>query len=147
MNLHLEDVSRPNSVWMIHQHRWCESVCISESVSHWCCMCPKVWIGRSSSVLNLPSDIHWTLFSFRDFVSPVIRWESVCFRLEHSPLILRSDYCFLLSLPHLVSTLSLKSQYSLSPSFLKYDIPVRGLVFPTTVPCRLIVRFPPPWCH
>jgi hypothetical protein len=41
MNHHLEDVRRPNSVWMIHQHRWCSSVC-SESVSHWCCMCPKV---------------------------------------------------------------------------------------------------------
>ncbi len=31
---HLEDVRRPNSLWMIHQHRWCASVCISENVSH-----------------------------------------------------------------------------------------------------------------
>ncbi len=61
MNCHLEDVRRHNSAWMIHQHRWCVSVCASESVSHWCCMCPKVWVGSSSPVLNLPSAIHRAL--------------------------------------------------------------------------------------
>ncbi len=61
MNHHLENERRPNSTWMIHQHRWWVSAWISESVSHWCCMCTKVWIGRSFSVLNLPSVIHRVL--------------------------------------------------------------------------------------
>ncbi len=61
MNHHLEDARRTNSVWTIHQHRWCVSVCNSERSSHWCCMCPRVWIGRSSSVLNLPSVIRRVL--------------------------------------------------------------------------------------
>ena len=54
INCHLEDVRRHNSAWMIRQHRWCASVCTSESVSHWCCMCPKVWVGSSSSVFESP---------------------------------------------------------------------------------------------
>ncbi len=61
MNHHLEDVRRTNSAWMIHQYRWCVSVCNSERASYWCCMCPRVWIGSSSPVLNLPSTIHRAL--------------------------------------------------------------------------------------
>ena len=61
MSHHSEDVRRPNSVWMMHHLWWCERVCISESVSHVCWICPKVWIGRSSSVVNLPSVIHRAL--------------------------------------------------------------------------------------
>ncbi len=62
MNRHLEDARRPNSAWMmIRQHRWCVSVCNSERDSHLCCMWPRVWIGSSSSVLNLPSAIHRAL--------------------------------------------------------------------------------------
>jgi hypothetical protein len=58
MNHHLEDVRRTNSVCMIHQHRWSVRVCSWESVSHSCWIWSNVWIGRSSSVVNLPSTIH-----------------------------------------------------------------------------------------
>jgi hypothetical protein len=80
-------------------------------------------------------------FRLCDLVSPQIRWKTVCIILflyiiifnycfKHSPLILRSDYCFLWPLPHLVSAF--------------YDTPREDSVFPTTVPCRLIVRVPQP---
>ncbi len=36
---------------------------------------------------------------------------------------------------------------SLCPSILKRDMPIRGFVFPTTVPRRLTVRFLLLWCH
>ncbi len=52
-----------------------QSVCISESYSHVCCMCPKVWIGRSSSVLNLPSTMHRSLqrsYLFDSFVFVIL---------------------------------------------------------------------------
>ncbi len=69
MNRHLEDARRTNSAWMIRQHRWCASVWNSERASHWCCMCPRVWIGSSSSVLNLPSAIHRALQRSHSFDS------------------------------------------------------------------------------
>ena len=47
------------------------------------------------------------LLRFCDLVSPVVRREAVCIRLEHPPLILGSDCRFLYPLPHLVSVLSL----------------------------------------
>ena len=46
-------------------------------------------------------------FRFCDLVSPIVRWETVRDRLEHPPLILTSDCCFLQTLSQLVSTFSL----------------------------------------
>jgi hypothetical protein len=105
-NHHFEDPRWPNSEWMIRNHRWCVSVCISESASHWCCICPKVWIGRSSSVLSFVESsfcypqgseevVPIRFLRFRDLVSSAVRRETVCVRLEYPPLVLGSNWCFL----------------------------------------------------
>jgi hypothetical protein len=58
MKCYLEDAKRESSPCMRHQHRWCVIVWSSERVSQVCWMWPKVWIGRSLCVVNLPCDTH-----------------------------------------------------------------------------------------
>ena len=58
MKHHLEDTRCESSPCMSRYDRWCTMVWSSERASQVCWMCPKVWIGRALSVVNLPYDTH-----------------------------------------------------------------------------------------
>ncbi len=158
----------------MRQHRWCECVCISENALHVCWICPIVWIGRSSSVVNLPSVIHSALqrshlldsFAFLILCCQHLMESCVCllgassagpeigllFPLATPPPIL-SRFSPLRRCQSLVKVAKIdpfwcgrKSRlYSFCPSSLSFDTTIKDFVFSTTVPCRLIVRFPHPW--
>ena len=58
----------------------------------------EIVVGGESSLRYLKgfTEIAFvSFFSLGDLVSPVVRWKIMCDRLEHSPLILGANCCFL----------------------------------------------------
>ncbi len=66
--------------------------------------------------------------------------------LDYLPCVGTSHLWRLMKLPRFGVSQRIR-HCSLCPSILKHHMPIRGFVFRTTVPRRLIVRFPRLWCH